>query len=229
MHFPPLQGVGKKRSTFTLYIAAKVHYLCIMKAQYLIILFFLTGILGCSTGSEKETQSEASEETAGEEVMEKPARALGLNGTDAAEAARISGQLTDVLLAEDIEYLTPEQRRFRYAVCDLNDDGSREYLIELRNSYYCGSGGCTYLLLNEDLEEIASFTVSYSPFIISDEKSSGWRDLIIPQGSSYHVMKFDGKTYPGNPSVEPEIRIEEGSDLVRLLDEESGDVPEFTF
>ncbi|MCA6074086.1 hypothetical protein [Fulvivirga sedimenti] len=200
-----------------------------MKAHHFILPIFFASLVACSTGSEKETQTEVVSDSEEMQVEEPSETALSLNGMDEAEASRISEALVNVLLAEDIEYLAPEQRRFRFAVCDLNDDGNREYLVELRNSYFCGSGGCTYLLLNEDMAEITRFTVSYAPFVISNEKSAGWRDLIIPQGSAYHVMKFDGSTYPGNPSVEPQVQIDENGELVKLLDEDSGTLPEFTF
>ncbi len=186
-------------------------------------------LLSACSGTQNEEKSNASAEAEQpEEEMTIPS-ALSINGNDDATAAEISQQLAEVLLQEDIEFLTPEQRRFRYAITDLNDDGSREYLVEFRNSYFCGSGGCTYLLLDSNMDLITRFTVSESPFIISDEKSSGWRDLIIPEGGSYHVMKFDGNTYPSNPSVEPEMMLDANSDPIRLLDESAGDLREFTF
>ena len=193
-----------------------------------IFIIFIVIISACS-GTQNEEKADASAEAEQpEEEMTIPS-AFSINGNDDATAAEISQQLAEVLLQEDIEFLTPEQRRFRYAITDLNDDGNREYLIEFRNSYFCGSGGCTYLLLDSDMELITRFTVSDAPFIISEEKSSGWRDLIIPEGGSYHVMKFDGNTYPSNPSVEPEVMLEEQAEPIRLLDESAGDLKEFTF
>jgi hypothetical protein len=193
-----------------------------------IFIIFIVIISACS-GTQNEEKADASAEAEQpEEEMTIPL-ALSINGNDDATAAEISQQLAEVLLQEDIEFLTPEQRRFRYAITDLNDDGNREYLIEFRNSYFCGSGGCTYLLLDSDMELITRFTVSDAPFIISEEKSSGWRDLIIPEGGSYHVMKFDGNTYPSNPSVEPEAMVDEQAEPIRLLDESAGDLKEFTF
>jgi hypothetical protein len=193
------------------------------------ILIILALITSC-TGTQNEEKTDLEELPMEEpvEVEETPA-VLSINGNDDAEGRQISEKLVNVLLADDIEFMTPEQRKFRYAVTDLNDDGNREYLVEFRNSYFCGSGGCTYMLLDSNFDLITRFTVSESPFIISEERTSGWRDLIIPQGSSYHVMKFDGNTYPGNPSVEPEIMLDAEAEPIRLLDEDKGDLREFTF
>jgi len=192
---------------------------------YLILLFLVAACSG-TPNEEKADTSEVSEEPV--ELEEVPV-AMSMNGVDEDIAAQISDKLVKVLLAEDIEFMTPDQRKFRYAIADLNDDGNREYLVEFRNSYFCGSGGCTYMLLDSNFDLITRFTVSDSPFIISDNRSSGWRDLIIPEGGSYHVMKFDGNTYPSNPSVEPEVMLDAMADSIRLLDEESGELKEFTF
>jgi hypothetical protein len=192
----------------------------------LIILALITSCTGTQNEEKTDTEELPMEEPV--EVEETPA-VLSINGNDDAEGRQISEKLVNVLLADDIEFMTPEQRKFRYAVTDLNDDGNREYLVEFRNSYFCGSGGCTYMLLDSNFDLITRFTVSESPFIISEERTSGWRDLIIPQGSSYHVMKFDGNTYPDNPSVEPEIMLDAAAEPVRLLDEDKGDLREFTF
>ena len=176
-----------------------------------------------------EATDDVSQDAVTTEDVEEISAALSINGADEATAAGIREKLVNVLLAEDVEFLTPEQRKFRYAVTDLNDDGNREYLVEFRNSYFCGTGGCTYMLLDSNFDLITRFTVSESPFIISEDRTSGWRDLIIPEGGSYHVMKFDGNAYPGNPSVEPEILVDETQPLIRLLDESAGELPEFTF
>ena len=73
----------------------------------------------------------------------------------------------------------------------------------LTGSYFCGTGGCTILLLNSDGGLITTFTVTDYPIIVSNTITKNWKDLILYSNGKNHLMKFNGKTYPSNPSVQP--------------------------
>ena len=108
--------------------------------------------------------------------------------------------------------------RFIFFEYDLNDDGKKEILVGLTGPYFCGSGGCTQYILDNQGAVISKFTVADYPVMIDTDKSSGWKNLIINSGRKNRVVKFDGKKYPSNPSMQPELKVPPGDDLPRALD-----------
>jgi hypothetical protein len=53
--------------------------------------------------------------------------------------------------------------------------------------------------------------------VIDTDKSSGWKNLFIKSGGKNRIVKFDGKKYPSNPSLQPELKVIPGDDLPRAL------------
>ena len=105
------------------------------------------------------------------------------------------------------------------ASLDLNDDGVAEVLVYLTNDGWCGSGGCTTLILarnGSSYRIIAKISLTRPPIRVMSSKSNGWHDIAVRvQGGGivrgYEAeLQFDGKTYPGNPSVLPARRISSG-------------------
>ena len=143
-------------------------------------------------------------------------------------AEKISVFLKNIL-KDDLATMTEEQREFQYEEVDLNNDGIKEYLVGFANSYFCGSGGCTYYLLNNNGSVITIFTVSDSPFIVMvASKTNGWRDILVKSNGSLRQLKFDGKTYPSNPSILKEFKEIPSDDAYRLLWDEFA-IPFFIF
>jgi hypothetical protein len=99
---------------------------------------------------------------------------------------------------------TPE---FRHALIDLSGDRKSDAIVLLGGPDWCGSGGCTMLVLKADAfgySPVSSSTVTRAPIRVSSEKRKGWRTLIVDtKGRGDVVLRFDGKAYPGNPSVQP--------------------------
>lgn len=120
-------------------------------------------------------------------------------------------------------------RKFIFFEYDLNGDGSKEIFVGLTGPYFCGSGGCTQYILNANGEVLSRFTVSDYPVVISADKSNNWNDLFILSGGTYRVVKFDGKSYPSNPSVLPELGMIPGDGLPRALDFVNDNYPWFKF
>lgn len=56
-----------------------------------------------------------------------------------------------------------------------------------------------------------------------------WKDLFILSGGKYHTMKFDGKKYPSNPSVQTELKVLPGDGLSRALNFMNEPYPWFRF
>jgi len=144
-------------------------------------------------------------------------------------ADKIRGFLTNDLLKDDLKLMEKDQRKFQYEEVDLNGDGTKEYLVGFKNSYFCGSGGCTYYLLHNDGSVITIFTVSDTPFIaMIILKTNGWKDLLVTSDGSLRHLKFNGKTYPSNPSIAPVFKGIPSDDAYRLLWDEFP-IPTFKF
>jgi len=143
-------------------------------------------------------------------------------------AARIRKFLTEDLLKDELKLMTEADRKFQYEEVDLNEDGKKEYLVGLENPYFCGTGGCTFYLLNNDGSVITVFSVSEAPFIAMFQKTNGWRDLLVKSNGAMRILKYNGKTYPSNPSMAPEFKQRPRDDAYRLLWDEYP-IPTFKF
>jgi hypothetical protein len=108
--------------------------------------------------------------------------------------------------------------KFIFFEYDLNGDAKKEIFVGLTGSYFCGTGCCTILLLNNEGGLITTFTVTDYPVIVSNAITKNWKDLILYSNGKNHFMKFNGKTYPSNPSVQPVFSLTPGDELPRALD-----------
>ena len=146
--------------------------------------------------------------------------------TDDLVRARLTQLHTEDLKINVVDSLS---RKFIFFEFDLNGDGSKEIFVGLTGPYFCGSGGCTQFILNAQGEVISRFTVSDYPVVISTDKSNGWFDLFMQSNGNFHTVKFDGKSYPGNPSILPKLGTLPGDGLPRALDFKNDNYPWFKF
>jgi hypothetical protein len=108
--------------------------------------------------------------------------------------------------------------RYVSAFVDLRDDGRQEVIVYVTDQHFCGSGGCTALILapeGSSYRLVTGVTLARLPIRVLRTKSNGWHDLgIWVQGGGVQQgyearLSFDGETYPRNPSVPPASRIAE--------------------
>jgi len=115
------------------------------------------------------------------------------------------------------------------ALVDLNGDGKQEVIAYLLGPEWCGSGGCTMLVLapqGSSFKVITRMTISNPPIRVLDTKTNGWRDLTVHVSgggiSGYDAkLSFNGKKYPSNPSVPPARKLQgktAGDDIIPSLD-----------
>lgn len=103
--------------------------------------------------------------------------------------------------------------RYYYNRVDLNGDGVPEIFVYLTGPLLCGTGGCSGLILeceNGGYTVKSRFSLVRTPVFVSETKINGWKDIIMYVAgggieASYRVLKFDGKTYPLNPSIQPKV------------------------
>jgi len=101
-------------------------------------------------------------------------------------------------------------RNFVYNEIDLNDDGKNEYLVGLTGGDWCGSGGCTLLVLTNALKLNTKMTVVEFPVYVgapaSTETTKGYSNIYIEnRDGSVAKMAWNGTKYPTNPSVAPKV------------------------
>jgi hypothetical protein len=98
---------------------------------------------------------------------------------------------------------------------DLNGDGTPEAIVYLIGKSWCGSGGCNLFILQKtgaSWKVVTRMTVTNPPIRMLNTRSNGWRSLAVwvHSGGGYEAeLRFNGKTYPRNPSVPPARRAAE--------------------
>ncbi|HEX8772353.1 MAG TPA: hypothetical protein VF735_02030 [Pyrinomonadaceae bacterium] len=112
------------------------------------------------------------------------------------------------------EHSSEQEIRYYYNRVDLNSDGNFEAIVHLVGPSICGTGGCNTLILQPErggYRLVSTITVTRTPVIVSAQRTKGWNDLIfyvsgggITRGY-YAALRFNGRAYPGNPTVLPAL------------------------
>ncbi len=147
------------------------------------------------------------------------------------EGSQTAHQSIDVFLEN---YLGPPSstentgKRYATALVDLRDDGKKEVIVYIMDNDWCGTGGCTTLILEpaDSLYRIVTkMTVVQLPIRVLKSKTNGWHDLGVwvqrggIQSGYESKLAFDGETYPGNPTlVEPPIAKKKAPGKVVIAD-----------
>lgn len=134
------------------------------------------------------------------------------------KAVELIRRQLQLLLKKDLPAMTKEDRYFYYEAFDLNNDQKNEYFVGFSNSYFCGSGGCSGYILNNDGSLINSFTVTDFPIYVTTTLTEKFYDLIMESSGKFHHIKFSNGKYPSNPSVEPEHKGEVPKESSKVLD-----------
>lgn len=106
-----------------------------------------------------------------------------------------------------------DEVRYHYNKVDLNGDKKLDAVVYNSGKTACGTGGCDMLIfkgVGKGYQLVTQMSVSRTPLVVLSTKSKGWKNLaMLVSGGGikpyYSFLKFNGKTYPENPTVEPEI------------------------
>ncbi|MDT0575562.1 hypothetical protein RM533_05135 [Croceicoccus sp. F390] len=109
--------------------------------------------------------------------------------------------------------------RFQSARADLDGDGVAETLLYAQSGGWCGSGGCTLFVLQQEngfYRTISQTTIVRPPVRVLDSSSNGWRDLAVRVsggGAAGKTVRLshDGSAYPLNPSILPALSLPGGT------------------
>ena len=104
-----------------------------------------------------------------------------------------------------------ETKTTRYAVAfvDLRDDGTKEVLVYLSLGGWCGTGGCTILILAPEgtsYRVVTKVPAVRLPIRVLDTKSNGWHDIgLVARKNGVEplyeaILSFNGKSYPSSVS-----------------------------
>jgi hypothetical protein len=134
---------------------------------------------------------------------------LGITTISFAQTKSVSNSIIAYLKA-NYNDASETSRHFIYNAVDLNDDGKEEYLVELIGSDWCGSGGCTVLILDKNFKLNTRMTVVNDPIYVGapggKEVTNGYSNIYIQnKNGSVVKMVWNGKKYPTNPSVAPKV------------------------
>ncbi|MBS7252409.1 hypothetical protein [Flavobacterium branchiicola] len=137
------------------------------------------------------------------------------------KAVELIRKQLNVLLKKDLPALTKDERLFYYEEFDLNNDKKNEYFVGFSNSYFCGSGGCSGYILNNDGSVINHFTVTDFPIYVTTTSTENFYDLLFESGGKLHYLKMKNGKYPSNPSVQEvykETIPKESTKVLNILD-----------
>ncbi|KIO52811.1 hypothetical protein [Flavobacterium hibernum] len=134
-----------------------------------------------------------------------------------------------VLLKADLPALTKDDRYFYYSAFDLNNDKKDEYFVGFSNPYFCGSGGCSGYILNNDGSLINKFTVTDFPIYVTTSVSEKFYDLIAVSGGKFHLLKLKNGKYPSNPSVQEVVKEDASRESTKVLDIDGKKLEKYSF
>ncbi len=136
---------------------------------------------------------------------------------DAQLVATVKDYITTTYLTEaDLRAIPEDQRKFQIEQLDLNDDGKKEVFVNFMSPYFCGTGGCSIVLLNKQIEPITKFTVTRTPLYIERSMENGWRPILTQSEGKWRKLIYKDGSYPSNPSVVEVSKNgpSEGSDIL---------------
>lgn len=131
--------------------------------------------------------------------------------------------------AKDQSVAPDKDTRYLAASVKLNEAGpaSEQVLVYLLGREWCGTGGCDMLVLDHvgsDYKIVSEISIVQLPVRILQSRSHEWRDIAVwVQGGGIQPgyearLRFNGKIYPGNPSlvsVSPSRVKPKGTEVMR--------------
>lgn len=111
--------------------------------------------------------------------------------------------VAEYLSKNDLNAITENDRKFQFFQVDLNNDGQKETFVNFLTPYFCGTGGCSMVLLDKDFKAITKFTVLRTPLYISKSTENGWNMIFVKDKDGFKQLVYKNGKYPSNPSILP--------------------------
>lgn len=191
-----------------------------MKKLYVMSLGVVVLILSCK--GEIQKSNETNRHKVIDTVVKNEVKTVGSStfvaqSTDQQTAANIKNFLVNDYLKDDLSFLQAIDRKFQFYKIDLNGNGNNEIFVRFMSPYFCGSGGCTFLLLDKYGEVITRFSVTRAPIFVEPSKVNGWSLLLVKDSGVFKELTFQDGTYPSNPSVLPKAPYDAPSGHAQVM------------
>lgn len=120
-----------------------------------------------------------------------------------------------------------DKAKYRTAEADLNGDGIREIFVYVTDPQFCGTSGCTLLVLQRRQRTYRKLIRANArlPLRLLSTRTHGWRDLAVRVAgggvmAGYDAaLRFDGRRYPQNPTVPPAAPLKGPRGVILMRDE----------
>jgi len=196
----------------------------------ILVAFMILGMISCQ--NKVKTEKENVVEAVANDTLTKTATGSA-DVSDAPvkddKAVELIRKQLLVLLKADLPALTKDDRYFYYSAFDLNNDKKDEYFVGFSNPYFCGSGGCSGYILNNDGSLINKFTVTDFPIYVTTSVSEKFYDLIAVSGGKFHLLKLKNGKYPSNPSVQEVVKEDASRESTKVLDIDGKKLEKYSF
>lgn len=144
-------------------------------------------------------------------------------------ANQIENYLTTSFLSEnDLELMSENQRRFQLYKIDLNNDGKDEVFVKFITSYFCGTGGCTLLLLDNNFKLITKFTAIRTLYV-EQTFQNNWKVIMTKSQGSWRKLIYANGSYPSNPSMVDITTQSPNSQVEIMFDANNSKAKTYTF
>ena len=196
----------------------------------ILMAFIILGMISCQ--NKEKTDSKNVIKTIAEDTLSKTVTgAADLSDAPPRDdkAVKLIREQLLILLKKDLPAMTKEDRFFYYEAFDLNNDNKNEYFVGFSNSYFCGSGGCSGYILNNDGILINKFTVTDFPIYVTTSSTEKFYDLIVETGGKFHLIKMKNGKYPSNPSVQEIWKGNVPKESRKVLDINSKKLEKYSF
>lgn len=101
--------------------------------------------------------------------------------------------------------------RYSSAIVDLKDGSGQQLIVYISGPDWCGSGGCTTLVLvreNSSYAVVARLPITWPPIRILATKSHGWHDISIQIHGGGIIRPYQAKlSFNGETYVQPGQRL----------------------
>ena len=198
----------------------EIHKYRTMKKIYMLFLCLICLLVSCKNELQKSDEFKVKKaldsvsEVISTEVT-KPS--FVQQSTNQQTADSIKSFLVNDYLKEELSLLTAKDRKFQFYKIDLNADGKDEIFVRFMSSYFCGSGGCTFLLLDQYSKIITRFSVTRAPIFVEPSKVNDWALLLVKDAGVFKELIFENGSYPSNPSVLPKAPYDAPSGHAQVM------------
>lgn len=143
---------------------------------------------------------------------------------------KVKSYITANYLTEsDLRAISEEDRKFQLQEIDLNNDGKKEIFVNFMTPYFCGTGGCSILLLNDKIEPITKFTVTRTPIYVEKVAENEWRVLLTQSEGKWRKLIYKDNSYPTNPSMVETSKDAASEDAEILFGKDDENIKTYSF